>query len=136
MVFLQILLYVVNVWFHYLLHGYAHQLAFLKHNVATAMRLTNTDLKNILRHPKDKKDITEISDAVYATTCKSCDKSYIGETGQLFGTGLKEHQKDSEKIKDIRFTRVNRKDSTSEQQKSVITDHIAQEKVPTLWQGA
>ena len=42
--------------------------AFLKHNVATAMRPTNT-LKNILVNPKDKKDITEPSDVVYAIPC-------------------------------------------------------------------
>ena len=71
--------------------------AALKYNVATAVCPTNT-LKNILVHPKDKKDTTEISDAVYNIPCKSCDKSYIGETGRLFGTRLKEHQKDSEII--------------------------------------
>ena len=109
--------------------------AFVKHNVATAMRPTNT-LKNILVHPKDKKDITEISDAVYNIPCKSCDKSYIGETGRLFGTRLKEHQKDSEIIKDIKFTRASRKASTSEQHKSAITDHIAQENHIIDWEGA
>ena len=64
--------------------------------MATAMRPTNT-LKNILVHPKDK-DITETSDVVYDIPCKGCDKSYIEETGRLFGTRLQEHQKDSEKI--------------------------------------
>ena len=109
--------------------------AFVKHNVATAMHPTNT-LKNILVHPKDKKDITEISDAVYNIPCKSCDKSYIGETVRLFGTRLKEHQKDSEIIKDIKFTRASRKASTSEQHKSAITDHIAQENHIIDWEGA
>ena len=99
------------------------------------MRPTST-LKNILVHPKDKKDITEISDAVYNIPWKSCDKSYIGETGRLFGTRLKEHQKDSEIIKDIKFTRASRKASTSEQHKSAITDHIAQENHIIDWEGA
>ena len=49
---------------------------------------------------------------------KGCDKSYIGETGRLFGTRLKEHRKDSESIKDTVFTRANRNASTSEQHKS------------------
>ena len=109
--------------------------AFRKHNVSTAMRPTNT-LKSILVHPKDKKDITEISDAVYDIPCKTCDMSYIGETGRLFGTRLKEHQKDSEKISDIKFTRATRKASTSEQHKSAITDHIAQENHVIEWEGA
>ena len=109
--------------------------AFRKHNVSTAMRPTNT-LKSILVHPKDKKDITEISDAVYDIPCRTCDMSYIGETGRLFGTRLKEHQKDSEKISDIKFTRATRKASTSEQHKSAITDHIAQENHVIDWEGA
>ena len=62
----------------------------------TQRGLTNTP-KNILVHPKDKKDITETSDVVYDIPCKGCDKSYIGETGHLFGTRLQEHQKNSEK---------------------------------------
>ena len=99
------------------------------------MRPTNT-LKNILVHPKDKKDITEISDAVYDIPCKGCDKSYIGETGRLFGVRLKEHQKDSEKVKDTKYTRANRKASTSEQHKSAITDHVAQENHVIDWEGA
>ena len=64
---------------------------------------------------------------VYDIPCNGCDKSYIGEAGRLFGTRLKEHQKDSESIKDTVFTRANRKASTSEQHKSAITDHTAQE---------
>ena len=109
--------------------------AFLKHNVATAMRPMNT-LKNILVHPKDKKNITETSDVVYDIPCKGCDKSYIGETGRLFGTRLQEHRKDSDKIQDTKFTRANRKASTSEQHKSAITDHIAQENHVIDWEGA
>ena len=111
-----------------MVEGVAQKLkrAFLKHNVATALRPTNT-LKKILVHPKDKNDITETSDGVYDIPCKGCDKSYIGETGRLFGTRLQEHQKDSENIQDTKFTRANRKVSTSEQHKSAITDHIPQE---------
>ena len=109
--------------------------AFRKHNIFTAMRPTNT-LKSILVHPKDKRDLNQISDAVYDIPCKTCDMSYIGETGHLFGTCLKEHQKDSEKISDIKFTRANRKASTSEQHKSAITDHIAQENHIIDWEGA
>ena len=63
---------------------------------------------------------------VGAKLCDGCKKSYIGETGRQFGIRLKEHQKDVEKIADIKFTRAARKASTSEQHKSAITDHVAQ----------
>ena len=49
---------------------------------------------------------------------------------------LKEHQKDSEKIADKKFTRNTRKTSTSEQHKSAITDHVAQENHLIDWEGA
>ncbi|XP_072048630.1 uncharacterized protein [Amphiura filiformis] len=111
------------------------QRIFQKHKISTAMRPTNT-LKSILVHPKDKKDILETSDAVYEIPCKGCDKSYVGETGRQFGVRLKEHQKDSETVKDTKFTRANRKASTSEQHKSAITDHVAQENHVINWEGA
>ncbi|XP_072035701.1 uncharacterized protein [Amphiura filiformis] len=96
------------------------QRIFKKHNISTAMRPTNT-LKSLLVHPKDKKDIKQTSDVVYDIPCKGCDKSYVGETGRQFGTRLKEHKKDSETIAERKFTRANRKESTSEQHKSAIT---------------
>ncbi|XP_072051972.1 uncharacterized protein [Amphiura filiformis] len=99
------------------------------------MRPTNT-LKSLLVHPKDKKDIEQTSDVVYNIPCKGCDKSYVGETGRQFGTRLKEHKKDSETIAERKFTRANRKESTSEQHKSAITDHIAQENHVIEWEGA
>ncbi|XP_072046224.1 uncharacterized protein [Amphiura filiformis] len=111
------------------------QRIFQKHKISTAMRPTNT-LKNILVHPKDKKDIMETSDAVYDIPCKGCDKSYVGETGRPFGVRIKEHQKDSETLKDTKFTRSNRKASTTEQHKSAITDHIAQENHVINWEEA
>ena len=63
---------------------------------------------------------------VYDVPCGECEKSYIVETGRPFGIRLKEHQKDVEKIADIKFTRAARKSSTSEQHKSAIPDHVAQ----------
>ena len=63
---------------------------------------------------------------VYDIPCGGCEKSYIGETGRQFGIRLKEHQKDVEKIEDIKLNRAARKASTSEQHKLAITDHIAQ----------
>ncbi|XP_071944448.1 uncharacterized protein [Antedon mediterranea] len=76
------------------------QRIFKKYGISTAMRPTNT-LKSILVHPKDKKDITQTSDIVYDIPCKSCKKSYIGETGRQFGVRLKEHQKDTETVTPI-----------------------------------
>ena len=62
------------------------------------MRPTNT-LKNLLVHPKDKKDITQTSDVVYDIPCKGCSKSYIGETGRQFEYRLNEHKKDADTIR-------------------------------------
>ncbi|XP_072041201.1 uncharacterized protein [Amphiura filiformis] len=107
------------------------QRIFKKHNISTAMR-NNQHAKSLLVHPKDTKDIEQTSDVV----CKGCDKSNVGETGRQFGTRLKEYKKDSETIAERKFTRANRKESTSEQHKSAITDHIAQENHVIEWEGA
>ena len=100
------------------------QRIFRKHHIATAMRPTNT-LKSILVHPKDKRDIDESTDIVYDIPCANCDMSYVGETGRCFITRKEEHEKDSKTVTDKQFTRSSRKESTSEQHKSAITDHIA-----------
>ena len=47
---------------------------------------------------------------------------------------LKEHQSDADKVANRKFTRAQRKESTSELNKSAITDHIAQGK-PCYWLG-
>ena len=76
------------------------------------------------------------SEIVYDIPCKNCNKSYIGETGRPFGVRKKEHQKDSDKVSGRSYTRANRKISSSEQHKSAITDHIAQENHIIDWEGA
>ncbi|XP_072024912.1 uncharacterized protein [Amphiura filiformis] len=111
------------------------QRVFRKHGFTTAMKPTNT-LKSVLVHPKDKKDIDQTSEVVYDIPCKGCNKSYIGETGRPFGVRKKEHQKDTEKIATKNFTRASRKLSTTEQHKSAITDHVAQENHVIDWEGA
>ena len=108
---------------------------FWKHKIATAMRPYNT-LKSLLVHPKDKQDINKTCGVIYDIQCKECKKSYIGETGRVFGTRLKEHQKDSKKVKQRKFTRAQRKESLTEINKSAITDHIAQENHVIDWEGA
>ena len=104
-----------------------------KYRVSTAMRPTNT-LKSLLVHPKDKKNNLETSEVVYEVPCKGCNKTYVGETGRQLGVRLKEHQKDSEKIAEKKFTRAMRKSSTTEQHKSAITDHVAQENHLIDWE--
>ena len=73
---------------------------------------------------------------VYDVPCGGCNKSYVGETGRQFGTRLKEHQKDVSTVADIKFTRAHRKASTTEQHKSAITDHVAQENHIINWDEA
>ncbi len=49
---------------------------------------------------------------------------------------MKEHQKDTELITNRKYTRANRKESTTEFHKSTITDHITQENHVINWEGA
>ena len=91
-------------------------------------------LKSLLVHPKDKKNNLETSEVVYKVPCKGCNKTYVGETGRQLGVRLKEHQKDSEKITEKKFTRAMRKSSTTEHHKSAITDHVAQENHLIDWE--
>ena len=51
-----------------------------------------------LVHPKDKNQPSETAGCVYEISCKNCDFTYVGETGRLLGTRLKEHRKEAEKI--------------------------------------
>ena len=111
------------------------QRTFKKYDIQTAMKPYNT-LKRLLVHPKDKRDALETSDCVYKIPCHSCDKVYVGETGRLFGTRLNEHKKDAKKVSGKKFTRANRKESTTEQHKSAVTDHIAQENHTIDWDAA
>ena len=72
------------------------QRIFWKHKISTAVRPHNT-IKNLLVHPKDKREANQMCEVVYDISCKGCDKPYIGETGRPFGTRLKEHQSDAER---------------------------------------
>ena len=102
------------------------QRVFKKHNIATAMRPYNT-LKNNLVHPKDKRETAQTCDCIYEISCKNCNKTYVGEIGRAFGTRLKEHMKDAEKVNSRRYTRASRKDSVEEVHKSAVTDQIAEQ---------
>ena len=52
------------------------------------------------------------------------------------GKRLDEHRKDCDSISERRYTRANRTASTTEQHKSAITDHLAQENHVIDWEGA
>ena len=48
----------------------------------------------------------------------------------FFGTRKKEHQDETEGMRERKFTRATRKDSLSKQMKSSIADHVANDKPP------
>ncbi len=60
---------------------------------------------------------------IYEIPCKSCNKTYIGETGRSFITRRKEHQKECEKETAGRFTQTQKQTAEQENLKSAITDH-------------
>ena len=49
---------------------------------------TSSNIRRILVHPKDKVEDSKKTDCVYQIPCKSCNHTYIGETGKTFGTRL------------------------------------------------
>ena len=91
--------------------------------------------RRMLVHPKDKRDPLQTADSVYEIPCKSCSKTYIGETGRIFKTRLSEHQKEAEKQSAKNFTRSQRKTS-SETFKSAITEHVATNNHIINWDAA
>ena len=60
----------------------------------------------------------------------------MGETGRAFGVRLAEHQKDVEKFERKPYTRAARADSTTELQKSAITDHVVDTNHSIEWDNA
>ena len=91
-----------------------------KHNITTSHKPHST-LRKHLMHPKDKNQPSETADWVYEISCKNWDFTYVGETGRLLGTRLKEHRKEAEKI--------------SEPHKSAISDHVASTYHIIDWEG-
>ena len=67
------------------------QRVFKKYNVDVAMKPHST-LRNLLVHPKDKREKHQCSNCIYEIGCVNCDKSHVGETSRLFGVRLTEHQ--------------------------------------------
>ncbi len=107
-----------------------------KHRIATAMK-PHTTMKQLLVHPKDKSEIEEVGELVYEIPCKSCDASYVGETGRLFKNRLHEHKQEAEAVEESRrFTRSERKKSETVINKSAITDHMSRKNHIIDWEGA
>ncbi|XP_072021762.1 uncharacterized protein [Amphiura filiformis] len=69
---------------------------FKKHGFSTSMKPHRT-IRNVLVHPKDKRDPLQSAEVIYEIPCQNCPKTYIVETGRLFETRLTEHKSESEK---------------------------------------
>ena len=108
---------------------------YKKHGFSTAMKPCIT-LRRMMVHPKDKWDPLQTADSVYEIPCKSCSKTYIGETGCIFKTRLSEHQKEAEKQSAKNFTRSQRKTSSSEIFKLAITEHVVTNNHIINWDAA
>ena len=67
---------------------------------------------------------------------KDYDKLYAGETGWLFGTRLKEHQKKTQNLQGQTGRFQPASTSTWEHHNFLITDHIARENHIIDWEGA
>ncbi|UYV76981.1 hypothetical protein LAZ67_14002674 [Cordylochernes scorpioides] len=79
----------------------------LKNSGITTVFKNAPSLKTIVRNTitKQKVEIGNTKDVVYRIPCKSCNVSYIGETGRFLGTRLQEH-KSSWKYAKERFAMV------------------------------
>ena len=97
---------------------------FKKHGYATAMK-PHTTLRQLLVHPKDKRNPRQTTDIVYEIPCHGCPKSYIGESGRLLDTRLNKHKDEVDKFEAKTYTRALRKSKIGDQHKSAVTDHVA-----------
>ena len=108
------------------------QRIFKKHQVNTAVKPHRT-LRQILVHPKDKRESTKTGNCIYEIPCQNCDHSYIGETARLFEKRLGEHKAAVKKVEEKKFTRSERKASEAEQTKSAISDHVGRQNHEIDW---
>ena len=95
-----------------------------KHGFSTAVKPHKT-LRNMLVHPKDKRNPMQTTEAIYEIPCKNCPKTYIEKMRCLFKRRLSEHRMETEKVSAKSYTRAQRKSSTSKIHKSAITKHVA-----------
>ena len=90
-------------------------------------------LRGMLVHPKDNRSPEDSTGVVYQIPCRDCDKVYIGETGRKFGVRKTEHQQEAESLGKAYFTRAKKKEAGLTQNKSAISDHVAQENHTIEW---
>ena len=105
-----------------------------KHQVSTAVK-PHTKLCNFLIHPKTN-PIWTTAGIVYEIPCKTCDKSYVGETGRLFGTRKKEHRDEATRKKLTNYTRSARKDRESLVFVSSVAEHAVLQNHIIDWEGS
>ena len=103
-----------------------------RHDVSVAMK-PHLTLKRLLVHPKDKRAPQETAGVVYQVPCGDCPKVYTGETGRRYGVREKEHKKDVDSLRELKFTRARRKESETEFHQSALTDHVAQSNHTIAW---
>ena len=70
----------------------------MKLDVSSAVK-PHTNLCNLLGDTKDKLDINNKVDVVYEIPCKSCTKSYVGETCRKFETRRDENKSETDQKK-------------------------------------
>ena len=63
---------------------------FKAHGVGTYHRPINT-IRSMLVHPKDKTPDAQKCGLVYQVECPECSLTYIGETGRMLATRMKDH---------------------------------------------
>ena len=83
-----------------------------RHGIATAVKQYKT-LRQLLMHPKDKRDVKDMTLVAYYIRCQDCPMVYIGERGMRFGVREKVYRKDVEELEGVKFTWVRKRESTT-----------------------
>ena len=96
---------------------------YKNHDITTCMK-PNSTLRQALVHPKDKVQKLRNSGVVYEIPCMNCKATYIGETKRNLSIRISEHKRDVTQQEKKQFTRSARKESSSEINKSAVTDHV------------
>ncbi len=78
----------------------------------------------------------DTSSMVYQIPCKSCDKSYFGETCRLFKTYKQWHEVEVQEICQRYYTCTQRNTSQYSYNKSAITDHVSQNNHVIEWEDS
>lgn len=80
--------------------------------------------ENELNFRTKTKNRTKKCNVIYKEPCRSCEKTYIGETGRTFNTRRKEHKKKNTKKETTeRLTRTIKEKAKQENSKLAISDH-------------